>query len=263
MPTLPSRPPTCRWNFQEFVRVSVNGKPLEGDGLKGSRASGKFLWYSQIQAERKWMLSSKSMFGRERIITTRLELAMIIHSLISALLTLGIDDEPAREPQRPLDPWPVVAKGRELAQKQEALAYDLNLIASDESRDLSVRQHALEVLGKIHSGMAIEGLVKNLAVPAVLSDAHALSDYPAAYPLITFGSAAYPEIWSQLTKPQSEKYLFILAHVVFRIDGKSIALLRLRNQLTAPRVTAVEKANLEKLLNILETVDLQHPKNRP
>jgi hypothetical protein len=41
------------WNFEEFVRVAVNGEPLEGNGLKDSRGSGKFLWYSQIQAELK------------------------------------------------------------------------------------------------------------------------------------------------------------------------------------------------------------------
>jgi hypothetical protein len=190
-----------------------------------------------------------------------LVLEVIIHSLINALLTLGVAGEPV--PQQPTDPRPILGKAHELAQQQEALADDLNRIASDERRSLVERQYALDALGKIHSETAIGGLVKNLAVPAVLSDAHALSGYPAAYPLITFGSAAYPQIWSQLTEQQSEKYLFILAHVVFQIDGKSIALLRLKDKLAAPRVAAVEKANLEKLLNILETVDLQHPKNRP
>jgi hypothetical protein len=34
-------------NFEEYVRVTIDGQQASGDGLKGSRASWKFDWHSQ------------------------------------------------------------------------------------------------------------------------------------------------------------------------------------------------------------------------
>jgi hypothetical protein len=43
-----------RYNFEEFLRVRVNGeRPLEAEGvLDGSRASDKFLWHSRDQVKK-------------------------------------------------------------------------------------------------------------------------------------------------------------------------------------------------------------------
>jgi hypothetical protein len=56
LPTLPTSLNVVQvgvqFNFEEFVRVSVDGTRHEGDGNLASRASSKFPWYSQSQIVR-------------------------------------------------------------------------------------------------------------------------------------------------------------------------------------------------------------------
>ena|GEM_PF-5287712 len=42
---------TIRFNAREFTRVRVNGQTIMGNGLQGSRASDKFLWYARVKVE--------------------------------------------------------------------------------------------------------------------------------------------------------------------------------------------------------------------
>jgi hypothetical protein len=90
-----------------------------------------------------------------------------------------------------------------------------------------------------------------------------LEKYPAARTLVRIGSPIYPEIWGQLQEECSDRYLHVLAFTIIAIDGKTVAVARIGEQLIGDRVTAGQKANLERLLKLLQTTAFDDPRSWP
>jgi hypothetical protein len=148
--------------------------------------------------------------------------------------------------------------------EQESLVRKLKAIAADENGSPDRRAMALESLGKVGTRSAVIALLDHLLVPAgTTTNLSILGRCPAAEALASVGSAAYPQIWERINGECSERYLFVLGHTINQIDGKAVATARLREKRDAPETTRLQKANLERLLRLFETVDLKHPQNRP
>ncbi|MCI0352337.1 MAG: hypothetical protein L0Z53_23205 [Acidobacteriales bacterium] len=162
------------------------------------------------------------------------------------------------------DPDDILDRARRQEEQQEAIVKRLIVVASNENEVPSKRQAALELLGTMHSRSAITGLLDNLMVEAgAISEFHALAKYPAAASLKKIGSAAIPQMWESLNRKREDRYLFLLAHTIYRIDGKPLAIARLREFLASPEPTDQQRTNIEKLLKTIEEVDLKDSKNWP
>lgn len=158
----------------------------------------------------------------------------------------------------------VTGTSQELRPDQEPVIRKLAAVASNQNELFSKRQAALESLGEYHSRSAISCLLDNLLFnEAIVTTSHPLAGYPAAKSLARIGSSVYPHIWERINRECSDKYLFVLAHMVFLVDGKDIALVRLQGKAKSPEATKQQVANLEKLLELMKRVDFKDPRNWP
>jgi hypothetical protein len=149
-----------------------------------------------------------------------------------------------------------------LQQAQEALVPELVRIASSRSHLHIDRQNAIMSLGKVRNLSAIAALVDNLLVPAAtISEIHSTSLYPAATCLREIGSPIYPHIWNRLNHDCSAEYLHVLGLTVTGFDGKAISITRVKERQNSRGISDQQKENLQKLLNLLETVDFDDFKN--
>jgi hypothetical protein len=155
-----------------------------------------------------------------------------------------------------------VAQRRE--REQELVIRKLVATASDKDELHVRRQIALEALANYRSAAANSGLLENLLFnEAIITTQHPLANRPAAKSLASIGSAAYPQIWERINRECVDDYIFVLAHTIFHIDGKAVALTRLKEKRDAPDTTKQQKANVEKLLKLFETVDFRKRENWP
>ena len=187
------------------------------------------------------------MFGHFQI------LSWVRVVILFTAMTDNVDDKPS-----------VPSTSVELRPDQEPEIRKLVGVASDKNELLTKRQVALESLGDYHSRSAISCLLDNLLFDeAIVTTSHPLAGYPAAMSLRRIGSAAYPLVWERINRECSDKYLFVLAHTIFKIDGKAVALTRLEEKHKSPDATKQQIENLAKLLDLFKNTDFKDPKNWP
>jgi hypothetical protein len=119
------------------------------------------------------------------------------------------------------------------------------------------------MLGELKAHDSIEPLLRILLTKGMLrSETGPLSAYPAAHALAGMGSVIYHDVWGKVARNPSDDYLYVLAFTMIVIDGKSIAIFRVREKLTTAEFNPL-KNNLQRLLTILETPDLEGPSRWP
>jgi len=144
----------------------------------------------------------------------------------------------------------------------ELITPSLLRLASDTKALPLDRQAAIVAIGQIRSPEAVAALLQNLLVPAdSIAETHPTALYPAATCIIQIGSAAHPRIWERLRNSCSDEYLHVIALVLTRIDGKSIASIRVQERLASIRLDTLERRNLEHLLDLIQTLDFSEVKN--
>jgi len=161
------------------------------------------------------------------------------------------------------DAHSAIKRAQEAKRLTSDVVSDLVMLALDESDQSFTREHSILMLGDLKAHDSIEPLLRILFTKGMLrSETGPLSAYPAAQALARMGSVIYRDVWGKVGADQSDQYLYVVAFTMVSIDGKSIATFRVREKLKTAEVNPL-KNNLQRLLLILETPDLERPMRWP
>lgn len=186
----------------------------------------------------------------------------LISSAFGAFVVMVLQNVQLQKTQEVTNPSVAFRQDEGGASDGDLRARKLIAVASDDNESPIARQMALELLAQIGTPLAVTGLLDNLLVEAsVITPLHATARYPAATGLRQIGAKAYPQVWGRLERECSDDYLFLLALAVSRFESKTVTVGRLKERLAMDDATKEQKANLQRLLKLFETVDFDNPKN--
>jgi hypothetical protein len=150
-----------------------------------------------------------------------------------------------------------IKEARDVKQTTRDVVKRLVTLATDEADPSGSREVAIYLLGELRSLDAVEPLLHVLLTRGLVRfETGPLSAYPAALALSNMGSMVYDDVWRSVAREQPDKYLYVLAFTMVQIDGQPIAALRVKEKLKEVRVDPL-KANLQRLLKVLETTDFK------
>jgi hypothetical protein len=112
---------------------------------------------------------------------------------------------------------------------------------------------------------AVRPLVKLLTFKGnTFTEPDPLESFPAAAALVAIGSEIYPEAWYTLKYERTDEYIMVLAWVFLKIDkDKDIVLLRAKKQMADPEASDLQKANIMRLIKVLEAAEPRNPATWP
>lgn len=127
------------------------------------------------------------------------------------------------------------------------------------------RVEAVALLGDYRAVEACGLLVEQIDSLRAIEDGgpHPLRSYPAAGALIQIGLPAIDAIISRLSYDVSDREMKLFAWVVERIDGKEVALHRLRRFLENRNLRPDAKTKLARLITVIEATDFTDPRQVP
>ncbi len=151
-------------------------------------------------------------------------------------------------------------------QREEAVSCLLLVVDSDATDD-DTRHDAIALLGEHRAVSAIQVLLKHLefAPHMCISEDIPLARYPAANALAMIGNPAAARIIEYLQRsehPLTEQRLRIFAFILYQVDGKTLALQRLRIAHERAR-KGQPMENLSQLTRLLATPDFEEMRNWP
>jgi hypothetical protein len=166
-------------------------------------------------------------------------------------------DEPTGKPRESADVLTSDDAQREAVRK-------LISVASNQEEVFIKRQIALESLGSYRSQEAIDALLDNLLFNEVIvSTTHSLGKRPAAKALAMMGDTPYPRIWERLRAECSDDYVYVLAHLIYKIDGKEAALAQLKARIDSSDTERRQCENLKRLEHLVRTIKFTDPRTWP
>lgn len=172
--------------------------------------------------------------------------------LLSPLSISGQDDTQA-----------VLNHAKELETSVRATVNRLARIALNSSARRHERQFAIIRLGELKSSEAVGPLLKCLLFSSDLAlEPGPLDAFPAAEALVKFGSLIYPSLWNELGKDRPDDYLRVVAFVMEQIDGRNLAVQRVRQELSGSDSEA-QRGNLQRLDEVLRLTDFRDVKQWP
>jgi hypothetical protein len=202
---------------------------------------------------------------------TTLEKTMTIRrSLLSVAIILGIVDL-GRAQLQVVEPPPIFAEAERLHESIKQVASKLIVTMSDPAIDETIRERAITALGRLRPDDARGPLLDHLLFKAsLIGEPGTLTYYPAAHALIRYGREVYAGLPRVLIEDRSPAYIYVLACLLHKIDGKQVAIQRIEKEMAdiekqygANRRTATVRQNFARLISRLKTTDFDDPLNWP
>jgi hypothetical protein len=155
-------------------------------------------------------------------------------------------------------------KAERVAELVEQTGRDLVQLLTSETAESIHRHQAIKAIGRLKPDAAIRPLLDNLLFKGEwVTEPGSLCHYPAAETLVGYGSAIYPRLWAKLLGKCSDDYLYVVAFTLHAIDGKEIAIIRVKEQLRHPKTTPTQVKNCSELLRQLEATRFDDPHSWP